>query len=202
MANQVLLDNITHKDLKIDIGRSTRCGDNVTCTVIFPIEFRQIQSEYPIVFGKDAETGQFEPLAMFGLAENENLFLTDKGWNAGYIPLTLERQPFLIGFQTATVDGVDTEEPVVYIDMDSPRISQTEGQPVFLEHGGSSPYLEHINWNMYKACMGGMPGKGVDDAAHNLGYGWEHRESSNTGYAACRWTYAKLLAGSTRICFG
>ena len=28
--------------------------------------------------------------------------------------------------------------------MDSPRISATEGLPVFLKHGGHSPYLEHI----------------------------------------------------------
>ena len=43
------------------------------------------------------------------------------------------------------MDGVNTEQPVVCIDMESPRISQAEGEPVFLEHGGSSPYLEHIN---------------------------------------------------------
>ena len=29
--------------------------------------------------------------------------------------------------------------------MDSPRVSETEGAPVFLEHGGHSPYLEHVS---------------------------------------------------------
>ena len=112
---------------------------------VFVTQFRQIQSEYPIVFRKIADTDGFEPVALFGLSENENLFLSDKGWNASYIPLTMERQPFLIGFQNSTVNGVSTEEPVVYVDMDSPRVSQTEGEAVFLQHGGSSPYLEHIN---------------------------------------------------------
>jgi hypothetical protein len=145
MANHVLVDNITHRDLKVKLERSTAMGDSVSCTVIFPIEFRQIQSEYLIVFAKNSDTGRFEPMALFGLSENENLYLGNGGWNASYIPLTIERQPFLIGFQNATVDGVDTQQPVVYVDADSPRISQSEGEPVFLEHGGSSPYLEHIN---------------------------------------------------------
>lgn len=146
MTNHVLLDNITHKDLKIDTRRSASFGDGVVCTVVFPIEFRQIQSEYPLVFTKNTETGAFEPVALFGLTENENLFLSEERWNASYIPMTIERQPFLIGFQSGSQGGANPEDPVVYIDMDSPRISQTtEGEPVFLEHGGHTPYLEHIN---------------------------------------------------------
>ena len=145
MASHVQLDNITHKDLKIDTRRSLELGDNVTSTVIFPLEFRQIQSEYPIVFGKKPATGTFEPLALLGLSESENLFLTSAGWDASYIPLMLQRQPFLIGLQATTVDGVPQEDPLVYVDMESPRISDDEGEPVFLEHGGNTPYLEHIN---------------------------------------------------------
>ena len=33
----------------------------------------------------------------------------------------------------------------MHIDMDDPRISDSEGEAVFLEYGGISPYLEHIN---------------------------------------------------------
>ena len=33
-------------------------------------------------------------------------------------------------------------EPMVHVDLDHPRISETEGEPVFLRHGGNSPYLE------------------------------------------------------------
>ena len=145
MANHQLLDNITHKDLKVITDRAAWYGDDVACTGIFPFEFRRVQAEYPIVFQKNATTGGFEALAMFGFAEGENLFLGSDGWDASYIPLTIERQPFLIGFKTTTEGGVPVEEPVVHIDMDSPRVSETEGDAVFLEHGGYSPYLEHIN---------------------------------------------------------
>jgi len=145
MPNHQPLDNITHKDLKVITDRSAWYGDDVACTGVFPIEFRRVQAEYPIVFRKNGTTGHYEPMAMLGLVGGENLFLGADGWNATYIPLTIERQPFLIGFKTTTESGIEKDEPVVYVDMDSPRISESEGESVFLEHGGYSPYLEHIN---------------------------------------------------------
>lgn len=146
MANHQLLDNITHKDLKVILDRTAWYGDDVACCGVFPIEFRRVQAEYPIVFRKNGSTGHFESVAMFGFAERENLFLNAHGWGARYVPLSIERQPFLIGFKAAPDGGAATDDPVVFVDMDSPRISTGEdGVAVFLEHGGHSPYLEHIN---------------------------------------------------------
>ena len=34
---------------------------------------------------------------------------------------------------------------VISVDMDSPRVSTTEGEPVFLEHGGNTAYLDQVN---------------------------------------------------------
>lgn len=145
MPNHQLLDNITHKDLRVITTHSPELGDNVSCIGVFPIEFRRVQAEYPIVFRNNATAGRFEPVALFGFDEGENLFLENDGWNAAYIPLSIERQPFLIGFQPNTSGGRPVDDPVVHVDMDSPRVSGAEGQAVFLEHGGFSPYLEHIN---------------------------------------------------------
>ena len=36
------------------------------------------------------------------------------------------------------------KEPVIHVDLDNPRISKTEGEPVFLPQGGNSRYLERI----------------------------------------------------------
>ena len=145
MANHQLLNNITHKDLKIITDRAAWYGDDIARTGVFPLEFRRLQAEYPIAFQENARTGSFDSIVILGFAEGENLFLSADGWEAGYVPLSIERQPFLIGFQTTADGGVLADEPVVHIDMDSPRVSETEGVPVFLEHGGHSPYLEHIN---------------------------------------------------------
>lgn len=145
MSNHQLLDNITHKNLRVITDRSAWYGDDIAATLVFPSEFRRLQSEYPIVFQKSEESGLYEPIALFGFEEGENLYLGSEGWGAAYLPLTVERQPFLIGFAAGAETGESQETPLVHVDMDSPRVSETEGIPVFLEHGGRSPYLEHVN---------------------------------------------------------
>ena len=144
MPNHQQLDNVRHKDLRVLSRPSLAFGENASYGHVYLSEFRYIQGEYPIFFRKNSETAQFEAIALFGLAAEENLFLEENGWNACYVPLTVQRRPFLIGFQQ---DSQAEPKPVVHIDMDSPRISQsaTEGEAVFLPQGGQSPYLQHIN---------------------------------------------------------
>jgi len=142
MSNYVLLNNIAHKNLKVILDHSAEYGDDLTSAITFPEEFRAIQGVYPIFFHKDADTGKFFPAVIFGFRENENLFLTEKGWDAEYIPLSIKRRPFLIGFQNVQIDGAIKNNMVVHIDMDNPRLSETQGEAIFLPHGGHSTYLE------------------------------------------------------------
>jgi hypothetical protein len=144
MAKHVLLNNVEHKDLRVVTRRSAQYGDDVMCALTFPAEFRSVQAHYPIFFRKAADSGQFQPFAMFGLRDGENLFLDDRGWDATYIPMTIERQPFLIGFQPGAAGAGAERQMVVHVDLDSPRIGRSEGERVFLEYGGISEYLERV----------------------------------------------------------
>lgn len=143
MPNFALLNNIAHKDLRVIREYSSRYGDHEMSAVTFPQEFRAIQNEYPIFFQKNPENGGFLPVALVGLRQSENLFLSDRGWDADYIPASVKRRPFLIGMQPPK-SGEETQSHMVYVDMNSPRLSETEGNPVFLSHGGYSPYLETV----------------------------------------------------------
>lgn len=145
MSNHAVLNNVTHKDLRIITRRSADYGDSVMCSLTFAAEFRSIQAHYPIVFRKDSETGSFQAVAMFGFEPGENLFLGDDGWDATYLPMTMERQPFLIGYQQQAGQGAATRKTVIHIDMDHPRISDSEGERVFLEFGGYTEFLNRIN---------------------------------------------------------
>lgn len=142
MTRHVLLNNVEHKDLRVITRRAAQYGDDVMCALTFPAEFRSVQAHYPIFFRKAADSGQFQPFAMFGFRDGENLFLGEQGWDATYVPMSIERQPFLIGFQPGT--GGE-RQMVVHVDLDSPRISRTEGERVFLEYGGVSEYLQRVN---------------------------------------------------------
>lgn len=144
MAKNVLLNSIEHQNLKVITERSAKYGDDLWYSLTFPTEFRSAQAYYPIFFNKDAETGQFYAVAVFGFQDKENLFLTGKGWDAGYIPLTVARQPFLIGKQRVVEDGEEKEQRVLHIDLEHPRVNQEQGESLFLEFGGNSPYLDNV----------------------------------------------------------
>jgi len=145
MAKIELLNNVDHKDLRVITTRSAKYGDNQWYTPTFPHEFRNLQRSYPIVFTKNPKTGQFQAVALLGFEDGENLFLNEAGWDAGYIPLSIMRQPFMIGYQEVRESGVPSTQVVISVDMENPRVSNTEGEPVFLEHGGNSDYLERVN---------------------------------------------------------
>lgn len=145
MTNHALLDNVTHKDLRVIRDYARVPGYDVNVARVFPSEFIQLQAEYPLFFIRNKEAGTFEPIAVLGFSEKENLFLDETGWDASYVPLSIERQPFLIGFQQQVIDGAPTEAPVVHIDVDHPSVSEEEGERLFLPHGGESPLLERIS---------------------------------------------------------
>ncbi len=142
MAKHELLNNIAHKDLKIITDKSAYFGNNQTYALVYPFEFKHVQADYPIFFIKDKQTAQFNAIALLGFEQNENLFLTQEGWQASYIPLMVEREPFLIGFQQ---NDKGEKEPVIHIDMDSPRVNNETGIEIFLEHGGNSEYINRIS---------------------------------------------------------
>lgn len=144
MSKTVLLNNVEHKDLKIDASHSAKYGDNVNRVLAFCTEFGTLQKEYPILFYRDPKAETFQAHAILGLAKDENLFLSDEGWQGNYVPAILARGPFLIGFQSREAQGKAVREPVIHIDLDHPRVGVKSAQPLFLAYGGDTPYLEKI----------------------------------------------------------
>ena len=136
MSNPVLLNHVEHRDLRVDARRGAAFGDDVMYAPAVPAEFRSLQAHYPIVFQRDA-AGGFHPLALFGLRRGENLFLDGERWDATYIPLAIERQPFLI--------GVSGAEPMVHVDLDHPRVRAGTGEALFQGPGIASEFLERAS---------------------------------------------------------
>lgn len=140
----VLLDNVTHRHLRVRTERSAALGDARQSALALPAEFRQLQAHFPILFqlvDGDAGHAGFQPVALFGLEEGQNLFLTERGWDAPVVPMALQRDPFMIG--RAPDDTLQ-----LHIDLDSPRIVPAEqgelGTALFMPHGGFSDYLDHV----------------------------------------------------------
>jgi hypothetical protein len=136
MPNIALLNNIDHKDLRVITEHRPGLGAEVAWVPTFAAEFRALQVHYPIIFRKSDDGATFEAIALLGFEEGENLFLGPDGWDAATVPLMVERLPFLI--------GRNGDQLMIQVDLDNPRVSKTEGEPVFLPHGGTTEYLDRI----------------------------------------------------------
>jgi hypothetical protein len=144
MPRHEMLNNIAHRDLRVITRHGAEFGENIGTVVTFPTEYGDVQREYPIFFRQDPATGEYQSVALLGFQKDENLFLGENGWDAGYVPGILARGPFFIG--RAQPPGNDDSEPqlTIQVDLDDPRVSRTEGEPVFLPQGGNTRYIERI----------------------------------------------------------
>jgi hypothetical protein len=170
MARYELLNNVAHKDMRILTRFGEAFGDDVGMVPAYPTEYAELQREYPIFFQKDSETGEYRSVVLLGFGRHENLYLQGDQWNAGYLPGHIARGPFLIGFQEQQdVDGEPRREAVIHVDLDHPRVSFDEGEPVFLPQGGNSPYLEHIATVLRGIRDGVEGGKAMYEAFDSMG---------------------------------
>jgi hypothetical protein len=144
MARLELLNNVAHKDLRVVMRFGPQFGDDIGLVPAVPTEYAEMQREYPIFFRKERGSGEYQSVALLGFEGKENLYLAGDRWNAVYLPGAVAKGPFLIGFQEQTINGERRRQPVIHVDLDHPRVSFSEGEPVFLPHGGHSPYLEHV----------------------------------------------------------
>lgn len=76
---------------------------------ITAVEFFQAARSYPIVFGRDARTGSYVPVAITGLEKDENLFVDADGkWlRDNYVPAYVRRWPFFV----VQAEAPDQQEP-------------------------------------------------------------------------------------------
>jgi hypothetical protein len=139
--NPVQINTIDHADLRVRPIAGAAFGDAANQALVFPAEFEEVQREFPIIFRR-RETG-LQAYALLGLDRDENLFLSGDRWTSRYVPASHQRGPFSIGIARGAGDASD--EPMVHVDMDDPRVGKGDGLPLFLQHGGNAPYLNRIS---------------------------------------------------------
>ncbi|MCW4463877.1 SapC family protein [Sphingomonas sp. BT-65] len=166
MTQHAILDNNTHRALRVRSDVGTDLGDGVMGTLTVPSEFRNVQGQFPILFRREMGRDDFFALALFGFENGENLFLDGNRWDARYRPLSLAIQPFLIG-RPESGEGPGQ----VHIDLGHPRIAADgEGVRLFDAEGAATPYLEDVAERLGALDEGYRASKGFFDAllAHDL----------------------------------
>jgi SapC len=143
MTQIVQLNSETHRSLKVDARASRAYGDNQRFVQVAVSEFPHLVVHYPILFSKDARTGQFYCGAMLGFDEGENVFLEEWTEREFYRPLSLQRLPFY------------AQGPDLAIDLDHPRVGAKDGKALFTETGQPTRYLESVMY-AFRSLASGM----------------------------------------------
>lgn len=106
-------------------------------------EIADVAREYPIVF----PTGGALPVALMGVEKDSNAYVGVKGeWLANYIPAHIRQYPLTMarvpGAAATPKDESQADAPerfVVLLDVESPLVSATDGEPLFRADGKPGP---------------------------------------------------------------
>lgn len=154
LTNLVALNSQNHRVLRIAAARAILGHGNVNIVSVIPREFPRLLAHYPIFFSKNPDSGQFEPAALMGFVRGENLFIKDGTWDAAYIPLQIQRQPFAL-IPRGAAAGADPQATLdLAVDLESPHVQTQDGERLFLDDGRPSPYLQNLS-SMMSALVSG-----------------------------------------------
>lgn len=136
----LVLDRAEHRGMKIRAPISDWSpAAKLNSLFVAAVEFADASRDMPIVFvnaGND-EAGKMlvAPVAVFGLAKDENLYLADdRSWRGNYMPAVLRLYPFCIA-------RVDNERFAICIDSEWKGISQDSGEALFDANGEPSQLM-------------------------------------------------------------
>lgn len=104
---------------------------------LFPVsvhEFVRASSEFPLVFVKDSETGQFRAVLLTGLVPGENLYANAQV-SANYLPQAVQNYPLLL-----VADPAQPDQFSIGLNTAAANVQLTEGEALF-DAGQETPYL-------------------------------------------------------------
>lgn len=95
-------------------------------------EFSAACRDYPLAFSTSDGGATFAAIAIVGLADRENLYVGDAGWDpAVYLPAYIRRYPFCMA--RVTIDAVEQADRLVCVERD---FLAEDGEPMFDDAGG------------------------------------------------------------------
>ena len=127
-----------HRHSSVEIGQDFDFSRKVNSVPLMAVEFREVQSDYPIVFAGNKEGVM--PAVILGLQEGENLYLSSDGkWDARYIPAFVRRYPFVFS------KSEDEQKFLLCIDEQFSGFNGNgRGERLFTDDGKPSPYVDSI----------------------------------------------------------
>lgn len=131
----VALDRNVHQDIRLNRDGNFFFASSCQTAIVTAAELNQAIKEFPVVFVK--ENDSYFPAAIFGLQQNQNLFVDASGlWTARYVPAFIRRYPFV-----PALGQNEDELMTVCIDEAATCINRDRGENLFVD-GKNSALLE------------------------------------------------------------
>ena len=129
----VALNRENHRSLKFTPSAKFRFSAEVNSVPLTGIEFFEASRDLPILFSR-SESGQYFPLALLSLRNNQHALVDDEGvWQGNYVPAFIRRYPFAM-----------TDNQTVCFDQEAEQFSEEEGEPLFDENGENTKTLDNV----------------------------------------------------------
>ena len=139
MQGPVALTNTAHKGKRIrNIGNANHIARNHFAKVYTP-EFAKAGTDYPIIFVKDPDTGNFFAGGMWGLEMGENLFVDNGRWLGGYFPASVRCYPFAVSPDPGNADRL-----LIGIYEQAEVVNDTEGNLIFNDDGSETDWMKEV----------------------------------------------------------
>ncbi len=139
MPKFVAVNNTVHKEIKVTEDKSFAHVKSQHITSLVVHEFARAAHDYPIIFVKDSETGQFRAVAVLGLKPEENLFYDKTGWKAHYKPESILGYPFVLA-----ADEKIKDRQILVMDEECDRINIKEGESLFDDKGEQTEFVTNL----------------------------------------------------------
>lgn len=142
----VALDVNQHRTLKLGLPVTDwQLASKLNALFVATVEFGDVCREFPILFvraGKEEDGSEsIAPIAVLGLAQQQNLYVSGGRWRAQYMPAVLRNYPFCIG-------RIDEERFAVCVDMAYSGVGAAEGEPLFDAEGKQAKLLQDMTAQM------------------------------------------------------
>ncbi|MBY6191754.1 SapC family protein [Microbulbifer agarilyticus] len=129
----VALNRENHRNLKFTPANKFLFSREINSVPLTGIEFFEASRDLPIFFSHN-ESGQYFPLALLSLRNNQHALVDDDGsWQGSYVPAFIRRYPFAM-----------TDNQTVCFDEGCEQFSEEAGEPLFDEQGENSETLNNV----------------------------------------------------------
>lgn len=129
------LHDVNHRALKVKNNATFAQANKQHLIPIAVSEVVDAATEFPVVFVKNADTGEFTLVVLMGLAAQSNLYC-GKDYTANYAPLSLRLYPFALHLKEGT------QQMEVCVRNDERLLSENTGNALFTEEGEQTEYLK------------------------------------------------------------